>query len=159
MKCLWQDCSYENENIDEFCDHIIKHTDVFESTWYCKWKDCPKYGLAQINKYALHAHLKRHIGDRPFKCEICSKSYSRSEALKNHVVRHKLIRKENDELLAKVSTLTLILDRYKIKVKEEKELRKNMINNINNLTDEIVKNKVLKENGSKRSHWNDYLEK
>jgi len=39
-------------------------------------------------KYNMKEHVKLHLGDRPFVCEICRKPFTRPDKLKAHTLRH-----------------------------------------------------------------------
>lgn len=39
-------------------------------------------------KHRLAAHLRSHIGERPFPCNLCPKTYMSQHGLKNHMMRH-----------------------------------------------------------------------
>lgn len=33
-------------------------------------------------------HIRQHFGDKPYKCHLCSNSYTRKEGLRKHLISH-----------------------------------------------------------------------
>lgn len=96
MDCSWENCKEKLESSEKLKAHLEKHdfTDL-----KCYWIGCTRYGEQQPNKYALVAHVKKHSGDRPFKCKECPKSYTRGDALSKHMKYHKQSDKEIESLV------------------------------------------------------------
>ena len=51
---------------------------------------CEKCGVVCSSKFNLDIHLKKHLKEKPFACELCNKSFVRSDFRDNHMeVAHK----------------------------------------------------------------------
>eukprot|EP00866_Antonospora_locustae_P000787 jgi/Antlo1/787/1437 len=118
--CLWKDCAFECGDSEELKKHLETHV---SADLKCCWLGCSRFGEVQPNKYALIAHLRKHSGDRPFKCQKCSKSYTRSDALNKHLKSHKIAEKNLDDLVARIHYLDLELRRSNIKLRVAEERR------------------------------------
>lgn len=48
-----------------------------------------KYRCSQCNKYfsklSLRSHLRKHTGERPYTCNVCSRTFTRKSSLKPHI--------------------------------------------------------------------------
>lgn len=104
MKCLWNHC---DEEIDEL--HIKEHVDKHAKETInniCLWENCPRNKELLSNKYALQAHMRIHTGDKPFKCKICEKVFSRTDALNKHIKKHELEEKQRINMICKIFNLS-----------------------------------------------------
>lgn len=46
---------------------------------------CHKCGIVCSSKYNTEIHMKKHLKEKPFLCELCNKSFVRSDFLDNHM--------------------------------------------------------------------------
>ncbi|KAG0439088.1 Zinc finger C2H2 protein [Dictyocoela muelleri] len=132
MKCLWENCSFtgDQENMNK---HISSHIEEK----FCKWETCKTKSYEWSNKYTFIAHIRKHIGVTPFKCEKCDKIYTRAEPLKQHMKKHEKFKKENEIIVQKINELKIVLDEYNIKIKEEERKKDNYLTTISKIKTEI----------------------
>ncbi|KAH8927217.1 hypothetical protein BT69DRAFT_1278208 [Atractiella rhizophila] len=62
----------------ECSSNVIAHD---ERKFFCRHENCKK---RFTRKYDRDRHARRHTGERPYKCEGCSLSFSRTDALQRH---------------------------------------------------------------------------
>ena len=72
-------CSKLFSSMTSFQSHFEEHTDQW--VFHCNWENCGSFFLSN---YKLKRHRRTHTGERPFICQSCGKSYTRSDKLKEH---------------------------------------------------------------------------
>lgn len=102
LNCQWENCNESYPDAELLKKHLDTH---FNTNLQCFWSECPRYGEVQANKYALVSHVRKHSGDRPFKCTKCEKAYTRADALNKHVKTHKNMEKSLEDLVCKINYL------------------------------------------------------
>ena len=77
-------CSFSCSSSSKMLQHVIlRHTG--EKPFVCPQPQCSK---SFTRKFSLHAHLKLHMGDRPFVCTFCPRSFSTNSILTCHLRTH-----------------------------------------------------------------------
>ncbi|TBU02266.1 hypothetical protein CWI39_1195p0010 [Hamiltosporidium magnivora] len=120
LECNWLDCKYKAKDSNDLTLHVNTHIEKQSDTYMCLWLKCQKYGEKQFSKYTVQAHVKRHTGDRPFKCNQCDKSYTRSDALNKHLKKHEIVTHNINMLVNKSFYLNLMLQSVDFKIRNEK---------------------------------------
>jgi KRAB domain-containing zinc finger protein len=70
------------KSITEF----VEKCEIDGKQWHrCKWLEC---NYSTVRSDSIVRHMRRHTGDRPYKCELCSYATIQSSALKIHIRRH-----------------------------------------------------------------------
>ncbi|RXG72120.1 Krueppel-like factor 7 [Armadillidium vulgare] len=74
------------EEFNIFVHYLLVYTG--EKPYRCSWEGC-EWRFARSDE--LTRHYRKHTGAKPFKCNHCSRCFSRSDHLALHMKRHHLI--------------------------------------------------------------------
>ncbi|XP_025086524.1 zinc finger protein GLIS2-like isoform X3 [Pomacea canaliculata] len=90
-ECRWARCEGRFQGLEELVAHVnerhvkIERPDV---DYQCRWEGCPRRGRGFNARYKMLIHIRTHTNEKPHRCLICNKSFSRLENLKIHNRSH-----------------------------------------------------------------------
>ena len=73
-------------------DHLKRH--INSTHRKIKTIKCNYCDMMFSDKYKAKVHERKHTGESPYMCDICSKTFKRKEALDNHAIVHKDLPKD-----------------------------------------------------------------
>ncbi|SMN20173.1 similar to Saccharomyces cerevisiae YJL056C ZAP1 Zinc-regulated transcription factor [Maudiozyma saulgeensis] len=86
IHCKWLDCTATFNNEAELDHHLESfHIPKGQSSYQCHWTGC---GRTLPTRQKMVRHIRKHSGDKPFKCMECSKCFATKESLKQHGRTH-----------------------------------------------------------------------
>uniref|UniRef100_A0A914E615 Uncharacterized protein n=1 Tax=Acrobeloides nanus TaxID=290746 RepID=A0A914E615_9BILA len=90
--CDWEKCHRTFDVLKNLVKHVEEHhveTQTSSNGFYCRWEKCERVN-AFAAPYLLSMHLRKHTGERPFKCEVtdCDQTFARKENMRAHMRRH-----------------------------------------------------------------------
>lgn len=114
MKCLWDNCGKEAEDLKVHMEEHISEASEF----FCKWEDCSKKDQKMGNKSAFSSHLRSHGECKTFKCSKCDKIFGKTDALNKHMKRHEADDKDVQHILDKSFYISDLREQEEIKTIE-----------------------------------------
>ncbi|CAB4253278.1 similar to Saccharomyces cerevisiae YJL056C ZAP1 Zinc-regulated transcription factor [Maudiozyma barnettii] len=86
IHCKWLDCTAIFKNEAELDHHLESfHIPKGQSSYQCHWRGCDR---TLPTRQKMVRHIRKHSGDKPFKCTECSKCFATKESLKQHGRTH-----------------------------------------------------------------------
>ncbi len=86
LTCAWGSCSESFQALVDLVRHINeRHVSPMMPPFVCEWRGCIRENAPLPTRFSIIAHMRRHTMERPFECEKCKRSFSRSDALNKHV--------------------------------------------------------------------------
>jgi len=129
MECRWGGCKETLDEKKEFIEHVNKHAQEGENK-KCHWQSCTKLEGKKVSRCTLLAHIRIHTREKPFRCKLCSKEYSRSDALNKHMKSHEQIAADENIYIKKFSYLSLLEQEAEIRLKDkQQEYKRLMVEN------------------------------
>ena len=86
-KCLWSSCDIVFNSIPELVNHFSEThlSSISNSDLFCLWAGCSHLKSSFSNKTQLLMHIRKHAGEKLYRCEECNKDFCRSDALSKHL--------------------------------------------------------------------------
>ncbi|KAJ8342321.1 hypothetical protein SKAU_G00322490, partial [Synaphobranchus kaupii] len=90
LACHWMKCHLLFHSLQDLVDHVNDfHVKPEKDSGYCcHWQGCARNGRGFNARYKMLIHIRTHTNEKPHRCPICNKSFSRLENLKIHNRSH-----------------------------------------------------------------------
>lgn len=83
-QCQWRSCSQVFASTAALVEHISNdHLGSGKSEYFCQWNGCKRAndGRGFNQRQKLLRHIRTHVGDKPYVCSECGRSFSESTTL------------------------------------------------------------------------------
>lgn len=147
MKCQWEGCNHDCS--DGIKEHVEAHAKESQD-YVCRWESCSKKNDV-LNKYSFMSHMRIHSGDRPYKCQKCTKDFTRADALSKHLKKHETEDRMLQQLVDKIFYRSDVRDFEDFRTSDLLRERQFSIDCVRLLQEELL------HIGDSEDTWDDYL--